>query len=414
MTELFALILLTGGVAFLGIAAWGVFRLNDPFLRMHAATKAGTLGTSLVLLGVLVAKGDMVSAMTALAAIVFLFLTLPVAGHLLGRAAYVSGARFASPDQADALSRVLKRASMPLEERLERTLPVAPRQTIETDEAQAAPITFRPEDLPQPLPLSQLLVGLVHGSDEAVIGRAKRIAMTTGAETTALALLDQTVIDAAGRDAPSRENARITMRARLAEMVDGVREQPDANIAVHYEEADPIGVVETMGDKAGLLVLPHEGWFHHNVAVETPALTRNPDGLLAMADRYKGYCLFVPRTISEVERVVVLDDGSDSVVPMLAWCLKHRIWPNASFLYDTYQMWQVPLPQVRHSMVEALFEEAGVQYSFASPSEKREALFARAQAACLPDLPRPLRTNWYGQFWLDRYAKGWRGEVLVG
>jgi len=24
-----------------------------------------------------------------------------------------------------------------------------------------------------------------------------------------------------------------------------------------------------------------------------------------------------------------------------------------------------------------------------------------------------LRTDWYGQFWLDRIAPNWRGEVLV-
>jgi len=28
-------------------------------------------------------------------------------------------------------------------------------------------------------------------------------------------------------------------------------------------------------------------------------------------------------------------------------------------------------------------------------------------------LKPPLRTDWYGQFWLDRIAPNWRGEVLV-
>ena len=47
MIETLAAILIVVGVAFLVIAAVGVFRLGDPFLRMHASTKAGTLGAGL-------------------------------------------------------------------------------------------------------------------------------------------------------------------------------------------------------------------------------------------------------------------------------------------------------------------------------------------------------------------------------
>jgi multicomponent Na+:H+ antiporter subunit G len=49
--------LLAGGVAFITIASIGVARLSDVFQRMHAATKAGGIGTSLVVLGVLVSRG---------------------------------------------------------------------------------------------------------------------------------------------------------------------------------------------------------------------------------------------------------------------------------------------------------------------------------------------------------------------
>ena len=52
-----AAVLLAAGVAFIGIASIGVARLPDVFQRMHAATKAGGIGTSLVVLGVLVAGG---------------------------------------------------------------------------------------------------------------------------------------------------------------------------------------------------------------------------------------------------------------------------------------------------------------------------------------------------------------------
>ena len=36
-----------------------------------------------------------------------------------------------------------------------------------------------------------------------------------------------------------------------------------------------------------------------------------------------------------------------------------------------------------------------------------------AVAVILPDLPRPLRTRWYGMFWQDKISPGWRGDVLV-
>lgn len=54
--------------------------------------------------------------MIAVLTIVFLIATMPVAGHLLGRAAYISGARLRS--RADALAGVLPRMAAPLEARL--------------------------------------------------------------------------------------------------------------------------------------------------------------------------------------------------------------------------------------------------------------------------------------------------------
>ena len=44
-------LLFAAGVAFIIVAAVGVARLPDVFQRMHAATKAGGIGASLVLLG---------------------------------------------------------------------------------------------------------------------------------------------------------------------------------------------------------------------------------------------------------------------------------------------------------------------------------------------------------------------------
>jgi len=147
MSELVASLLLLAGVAFVLIAAIGVFRLPDPFLRMHAATKAGTLGAGLVLLGVAVAFADTGTWVVAALTIVFLLATLPISAHLLGRAAYVSGAKLWKGTARDDLKDVLPRQSaQSFDDRLsEAAAPQVnlglsgPRPSLGTDAPPASP-----------------------------------------------------------------------------------------------------------------------------------------------------------------------------------------------------------------------------------------------------------------------------------
>lgn len=83
-------ILMILGAGFLLVAAIGLIRLRDPLQRMHSGTKAGTLGTSLLLAGVM-ASQNVESRASGFLAVVFLLITLPIGAQLLGRAAYVSG-----------------------------------------------------------------------------------------------------------------------------------------------------------------------------------------------------------------------------------------------------------------------------------------------------------------------------------
>jgi multicomponent Na+:H+ antiporter subunit G len=83
--------LLLSGAAFMAIAALGVVRLPDLFCRMQAAAKTGTAGAGLLLLGAAVYFEDMQVATRALSVVAFLFLTAPVAAHLLARAGYSLG-----------------------------------------------------------------------------------------------------------------------------------------------------------------------------------------------------------------------------------------------------------------------------------------------------------------------------------
>ena len=80
--------LLVLGASFMLLAAVGLVRLPDVYLRMSAASKAATLGASLVLLGAALHFGSAAVAGRAIVIVAFLFLTAPVAAHVIGRAAY--------------------------------------------------------------------------------------------------------------------------------------------------------------------------------------------------------------------------------------------------------------------------------------------------------------------------------------
>lgn len=110
-----AILLLTAGVAFILIAGLGVARLPDVFQRMHAATKAGGIGTTLVVFGVLVV-GGVARPLTAVLTIAFMLLSLSVASQLLARAAYLSGSTIRGVDRGDPLASVLERQRGALEE----------------------------------------------------------------------------------------------------------------------------------------------------------------------------------------------------------------------------------------------------------------------------------------------------------
>jgi multicomponent Na+:H+ antiporter subunit G len=76
------------GALFVFIAAVGVFRLPDLYLKMHAAAKAGTLGSGLILLGVGLNIKDLHGITEIVLLILFIAITNPIAAHLLAKARY--------------------------------------------------------------------------------------------------------------------------------------------------------------------------------------------------------------------------------------------------------------------------------------------------------------------------------------
>ncbi|MEL6576104.1 MAG: monovalent cation/H(+) antiporter subunit G [Pseudomonadota bacterium] len=88
--EIVASAILVGGALFALIAGIGLLRMQDVFMRMHASTKAGTLGVGLIMVGAAIGFDDGWAGARAFGAFVFLLLTAPVAAHMIGRAAYLA------------------------------------------------------------------------------------------------------------------------------------------------------------------------------------------------------------------------------------------------------------------------------------------------------------------------------------
>ena len=91
MRDTLIAILLGCGTFFALVATIGVVRFPDIYMRLSAASKASTLGTSFILAAAALFFDSASVTGKAVAIIAFTLLTAPVAAHMLGRAAYFSG-----------------------------------------------------------------------------------------------------------------------------------------------------------------------------------------------------------------------------------------------------------------------------------------------------------------------------------
>jgi multicomponent Na+:H+ antiporter subunit G len=104
MKQLLTFLLAGGGSLFVLLAGIGLLRMPDLFTRMHPSSKAATLGTVLILIGTAVHFEDGAIAVRALLICLFLFLTAPVASHIIARAGFFSGVPLADETAVDELS----------------------------------------------------------------------------------------------------------------------------------------------------------------------------------------------------------------------------------------------------------------------------------------------------------------------
>jgi len=89
------------GLAFDVIGCMGLVRLPDVYNRLQAAIKCVTIGTSNILLGVLLIEGFNATGMKILVCAVFLIFTAPVAAHALLRGARRSGVKMCKESIVD-------------------------------------------------------------------------------------------------------------------------------------------------------------------------------------------------------------------------------------------------------------------------------------------------------------------------
>lgn len=81
-------VLMLIGTFFMLVGAIGLVRMPDLFIRMSATTKSVTLGVSFMLVAVAVHFNELGLAARVIATIAFVFITAPIAAHMIGRAGY--------------------------------------------------------------------------------------------------------------------------------------------------------------------------------------------------------------------------------------------------------------------------------------------------------------------------------------
>ncbi len=96
-------VLMVTGSIFCLVAALGIVRLPDPLTRMHAATKAGTLGAGLLIIAEALFYRQLGISLRAATIVALLLLTAPVAAHLIARASYRSGVALSERTWIDEL-----------------------------------------------------------------------------------------------------------------------------------------------------------------------------------------------------------------------------------------------------------------------------------------------------------------------
>jgi multicomponent Na+:H+ antiporter subunit G len=91
MIDLIGILCLSLGVFFVFTGSLGVSRFKDVYLRLQASSKSITFGLGFLMVGIALVVGQGEIVAKAALAILFQFLTAPIAAQTLARAALVKG-----------------------------------------------------------------------------------------------------------------------------------------------------------------------------------------------------------------------------------------------------------------------------------------------------------------------------------
>ncbi|MFT8321347.1 MAG: monovalent cation/H(+) antiporter subunit G [Bacillus sp. (in: firmicutes)] len=110
LIEFIAVILILIGTIFCFLSAIGLIRLPDVYTRSHAASKSATIGVLFTLVGTFtffIVEGYF--SIRLFLGIFFVFLTAPVASHVIVRSAYRSNVKLADISVQDDLKEAMKK-----------------------------------------------------------------------------------------------------------------------------------------------------------------------------------------------------------------------------------------------------------------------------------------------------------------
>ena len=104
LNDVVTIALVAAGAFFVLVAAIGILRFKDLPMRMHASSKASTLGVILILAAVAVHTWEIAVTARIVLICAFLLATAPVAAHAIARAAYRRGIELSPETDPDELA----------------------------------------------------------------------------------------------------------------------------------------------------------------------------------------------------------------------------------------------------------------------------------------------------------------------
>jgi multicomponent Na+:H+ antiporter subunit G len=104
MSNFLIIMLSSVGLLAILVAAIGIVRMPDFYLRLSVTVKAATLGNGLLLLSAAIYFNEVSVGSKALAIIFFLLITAPISAHMIGRTSYFIGTKLWENSVLDELA----------------------------------------------------------------------------------------------------------------------------------------------------------------------------------------------------------------------------------------------------------------------------------------------------------------------